>query len=69
MDKIKHFYGVDTSKSFFDVVDQNGIHDQFSNDSKGFKSFLKAIQRDSLIVMKRPVTIITGWLSTSMRKE
>jgi len=52
MDKIKHFYGVDISKSFFDVVDQNGSHDQFSNDSKGFKSFLKAIQRDSLIVIE-----------------
>ena len=52
MDKIKHFYGVDISKSFFDVVDQNGNHDQFSNDSKGFKSFLRAIQRDSLIVME-----------------
>lgn len=52
MDKTKHFYGVDISKSFFDVVDQNGSYDQFSNDSKGFKSFLKAIQRDSLIVME-----------------
>ena len=52
MDKIKHFYGVDISKSFFDVVDQGGKHNQFSNDLKGFKSFLKAIQKDSLIVME-----------------
>ena len=52
MDKIKHFYGVDISKSFFDVVDQAGKHDQFSNDLKGFRSFLKAIQKDSLIVME-----------------
>ncbi len=28
MYKMKHFYGVDISKSFFDVVDQNGNHDQ-----------------------------------------
>ncbi|SDR91914.1 Transposase [Gramella sp. MAR_2010_147] len=52
MDKIKHFYGVDISKSFFDVVDQDGKHDQFSNDVKGFKSFLKAIKKDSLVVME-----------------
>ena len=39
MDKIKHFYGVDISKPFFDVVDHKGKHDQFSNDLKGFKSF------------------------------
>ena len=52
MDKIKHFYGVDISKSFFDVVDQNGKHDQFSNDVKGFKSFLKTIREDSLVVME-----------------
>lgn len=50
MDKIKHFYGVDISKSFFDVVDQNGRHDQFSNDVKGFKSLL--IHKDSLVVME-----------------
>ncbi len=43
MDKIKHFCGVDISKSFFDVVDQDGKHDQFSNDVKGFKGLLKFI--------------------------
>lgn len=52
MDKIKHFYGVDISKSFFDVVDQDGKHDQFSNDAKGFKGLLKFIQKDSLVVME-----------------
>ena len=55
MDKIKHFYGVDISKSFFDVVDQNGKHDQFSNDVKGFRSILKLIKKDSLIVMEATV--------------
>ena len=52
MDKIKHFYGVDISKSFFDVVDQTGKHDQFSNDLKGFKNFLKSIKKESLVVME-----------------
>ncbi len=52
MDKIKHFYGVDISKSFFDVVDQDGNHDQFVNDLKGFKSFLKSLRKESLVVME-----------------
>jgi transposase len=52
MDKIKHFYGVDISKSFFDVVDRTGKHDQFSNDVKGFKGLLKFIKEDSLVVME-----------------
>jgi len=52
MDKIKHFYGVDISKPFFDVVDHKGKHDQFANDSKGFKSFLKNIKKESLVVME-----------------
>lgn len=52
MDKIKHFYGVDISKSFFDVVDQSGKHHQFSNDVKGFKSFLRSLEKESLVVME-----------------
>ncbi|WP_026935026.1 IS110 family transposase [Christiangramia echinicola] len=52
MDKIKHFYGVDISKSFFDVMNQDSKHDQFSNDLKGFKSLLKFIKKDSLVVME-----------------
>ncbi|MFV8226131.1 IS110 family transposase [Christiangramia aquimixticola] len=52
MDKIKYYYGVDISKSFFDVVDQTGKHDQFSNDVKGFKCLLKFIKEDSLVIME-----------------
>ncbi|QYA27255.1 IS110 family transposase [Gramella sp. MT6] len=40
------------SKSFFDVIDQDGKHDQFSNDVKGFKCLLKFIKKDSLVVME-----------------
>ncbi|TRO66826.1 IS110 family transposase [Christiangramia sabulilitoris] len=52
MYNIKQFYGVDISKSSFDVVDQNAKHDQFSNDVRGFKKFLKTIRKDSLVVME-----------------
>ncbi|WP_299155081.1 IS110 family transposase [uncultured Christiangramia sp.] len=52
MDKIKHFYGVDISRSFFDVVSQDGKHDQFAIDIKGFKGLLKFIKKDSLVVME-----------------
>ena len=38
MDKIKLFYEVDISNSFFGVVDQDDKHEQFFNDIKGFKS-------------------------------
>lgn len=52
MDNIKNFYGIDISKSFFDVVDQNGKHDQFSNDIEGYIGFLKTIRKNSLVVME-----------------
>ena len=37
MIKSKQIYGVDISKDVFDVVDSNGKHFQFPNNSKGFK--------------------------------
>jgi transposase len=52
MDKMKEVYGVDISKLVFDVVDQKGKHEQFSNDLKGFQRFRKSIGEGSLVVME-----------------
>jgi len=52
MNKNKKIYGVDISKSFFDVMDNSGKHNQFSNEMGGFKSFLKTIPKESLVVME-----------------
>lgn len=52
MIKNKQIYGVDISKGVFDVVDFNGKHSQFSNDSKGFKVVFKTLSSDALVVME-----------------
>ena len=52
MDKNKEIYGVDISKDVFDVVDLNGKHYQYPNDTKGFKSFRKVLKPDGLVVME-----------------
>ncbi|QED36813.1 IS110 family transposase [Antarcticibacterium arcticum] len=52
MNKSKQIYGVDISKNVFDVADSQGNHSQFKNDVKGFKSFLKTLSSESLVVME-----------------
>jgi len=52
MNKYNKIYGIDISKDVFDVVDSNEVHYQFENTPKGFKSFLRTISEDSLVVME-----------------
>ncbi|SDL26440.1 Transposase [Salinimicrobium catena] len=52
MNKCNQIYGVDISKDVFDVADSAGKHYQFSNDSNGFKSFLKSLSDQDLVVME-----------------
>jgi transposase len=43
---------VDISKDVFDVMNTQGVHQQFSNTLKGFKDFIKLVFKGSLIVME-----------------
>ncbi len=52
MDKFSNYYGIDISKDVFDVMDAEGRYLQFTNDLKGFKSFLKEIERKGCFVME-----------------
>tara|TARA_R110000868_G_scaffold280208_2_gene540269 strand:- start:457 stop:1425 length:969 start_codon:yes stop_codon:yes gene_type:complete len=52
MNKYKKIYGVDISKDSFDVVDNEGNHDQYGNEAKGFLKFKKLLDADSLVVME-----------------
>lgn len=50
--KFTNYYGIDISKSKFDVVDQSGVHTQYSNDLAGFEMFSKALEEGSCCVME-----------------
>lgn len=52
MDKSKTIFGIDISKNTFDVMDSNGKHSQFENNSKGFPKFLKLLSASSHCVME-----------------
>ena len=52
MFKDKEIYGVDISKSVFDLYSNIGGHKQFSNDPKGFKNLLKSLSGNALVVME-----------------
>ena len=52
MDKYSKIYGVDISKDVFDIIDTQGNYYQFTNNTKGHKSFTKVIDKNSLIVME-----------------
>lgn len=52
MNKSTKFYGIDISKDVFDVTDQQEVHYQFNNDYKGFKKFMKLLDRSSHCVME-----------------
>lgn len=52
MNKGTKFYGIDISKEVFDVTDQKQLHYQFTNDYKGFKEFLKLLDKNCHCVME-----------------
>ena len=52
MNKYNETFGIDISKDVFDVHGSKSGHDQFKNGAEGFKSFLKALPKNSLVVME-----------------
>lgn len=52
MNKYKETFGVDISKDVFDVYGSDAGHHQYNNTEKGFKSFLKLLSDDTLVVME-----------------
>ena len=52
MNKDKEIYGIDISKSVFDVYSVEGGHIQLKNEEQGFKSLLRALPENSLVVME-----------------
>lgn len=52
MNKYKETFGVDISKDVFDVHGSTGGHNQFNNDEKGFRSFLRLLPNGSIVVME-----------------
>jgi len=52
MNKNTEIFGIDISKDVFDVYSHQKGHQSFKNDAKGFKSFLKVITKDALVVME-----------------
>ncbi len=52
MNKDMIYFGIDISKDVFDVMDSNGAYFQFSNDLKGFKKFVKLLNKNSHCVME-----------------
>lgn len=52
MNKYSEIYGIDISKNVFDVYGSQIGHNQFKNDAEGFKSFLRGLPKDALVVME-----------------
>lgn len=52
MNKNTEFFGIDISKDVFDVFSLEKGHDQFVNNEKGFKQFIKKLSKESLVVME-----------------
>ena len=52
MNKNTEFFGIDISKDVFDVFSLEMGHNQFSNNEKGFKQFIKKLSKGSLVVME-----------------
>lgn len=52
MSKFKHFVGIDISKEYFDAVllspKELSIHNQFTNDVKGVRSFIKWLKSEKI---------------------
>ncbi|WP_396602472.1 IS110 family transposase [Algibacter sp. R77976] len=52
MNKDKKIYGIDISKSVFDVYFKADGYVQFKNEEKGFKKLLKILSKEALVVME-----------------
>lgn len=52
MTKDRKIYGIDISKSVFDIYSKPTGHFQLPNDSKGFKILLKKLPKEALVVME-----------------
>ena len=52
MIKHKCIFGVDISKDYFDVVDNEGKHNQFANNDNSFAAFASEIPKRALVVME-----------------
>ena len=52
MNKYKEIFGVDISKDVFDVYGSKKGHNQFKNNASGFRSFLKSLPKESLVIME-----------------
>ena len=52
MNKDMIYFGIDISKDVFDVMDSDSNYFQFTNDYKGFKIFLKLLDKNSHCVME-----------------
>jgi transposase len=52
MNEDRNFIGIDISKDTFDVFSLTAGHAQFSNDSSGFKTFIKTLNARSWVVME-----------------
>lgn len=52
MKKNNDYWGIDISKKTFDVVNVEGQHFRYSNNSQGFKEFYNTLSKNSLCVME-----------------
>lgn len=52
MNKSIKFYGIDILKDVFDVLNQEGVYYQFTNDYKDFKKFTKVLKPNNHCVME-----------------
>jgi transposase len=52
MNKNTEIFGVDISKSVFDVYGSKSGHNQFENTSKGFKDFQESLPKNALVIME-----------------
>ncbi|MFL1011617.1 IS110 family RNA-guided transposase [Flavisericum labens] len=52
MNKSTEFFGIDISKDVFDVFSLETGYNQFTNNEKGFKQFIKKLSKGSLVVME-----------------
>lgn len=52
MNKNTDYYGIDISKSTFDVYNEKAGHHQFKNDKTGFKTFVDFLDKNSHCIME-----------------
>lgn len=52
MDKVKHYVGIDISKDTFDVYNKERGYSRYSNNSQGFSSFIKTVDKSTCCVME-----------------